>query len=257
MLGAAGYTVHRLPARNIGGTHYTYANVVMCNGVVLVPQYSNATMQQHNAPALATWQAALPDWRIVGINCDAIVSSAGVMHCIVMHVPAHRGGQNPTAFLRTHRGGEVLTPGVVSPIRWGADDDVAVTGIDIELSHDGGQTYSTVIADNIAHSGSYSLWTVPNRFIRRAKIRVTAADAGGNTGVYESPGTFRIAGTCTADWSGDGVVSSADISEYLTTWLASLNAPDLEADFNGDLAVNSSDISAFLSAWLAGVSGGC
>jgi len=255
-MAANGYTVHRLPARNIGGTHYTYTNVVMCNGVVLVPQYSQATMVQHNAEALATWQAALPDWRIVGINCDAIVTSAGVMHCIVMHVPAHLGGQSPTAFLRTLRGGETLTPGSNVFIRWGADDDRGVTSVRLLLSHDGGQTYATEIASGLAHGGSYT-WNVPDRFIRRAKVRVVVEDADGNTGYDESPETFRIAGSCTADWSGDGSVNSSDISEFLTTWLESVGAGDLEGDFDGDMAVNSTDISAFLSSWLHAVTGGC
>jgi agmatine deiminase len=259
-----GYTVTRIPARNIGGVHYTYTNVVMVNGLVLVPQYTQTTMQTHNAAALAAWQSTLPDHRIVGINCEALVSYAGVMHCIVMHVPAHLGepapggGQVPTAYLRSLRSGERLTPGSNLQIRWLADDEEAVTGIDILLSTDGGETYDEVLASNIAHTqlGTFN-WTVPDRFVRRGRIRVVARDADGNTGFDSSPMDFWILGGCTTDWDGSDAVNSSDISAFLSTWLQSVQAGTLEADFDGSGSVNSSDISAFLSAWLGQVGNPC
>ena len=64
-------------------------------------------------------------------------------------------------------------------------------------------------------------------------------------------------GGCPADWSGDGVINSGDISAFLTSWLASLQGGTVEADFNGDGETNSGDISAFLTAWLNSVQGGC
>ena len=47
---AAGWTVVRLPARSLSGTHYTYTNMVVCNDLCLISSYTNATMQQYNAP---------------------------------------------------------------------------------------------------------------------------------------------------------------------------------------------------------------
>ncbi|MEK6701362.1 MAG: agmatine deiminase family protein, partial [Planctomycetota bacterium] len=81
-MSARGYTVFRLPAFSVSGTHYTYCNVVTCNNLLLLPTYTNATVQPFNAAALATWQAALPGKVIAQVNCQAIVTSAGVMHCI-------------------------------------------------------------------------------------------------------------------------------------------------------------------------------
>jgi hypothetical protein len=52
-------------------------------------------------------------------------------------------------------------------------------------------------------------------------------------------------------------VNSTDISAFLTTWLASVNASDCTADFDASGTTNSTDISAFLTAWLAGVNGSC
>jgi hypothetical protein len=74
---------------------------------------------------------------------------------------------------------------------------------------------------------------------------------------FELQGTVLPVGGCAADWNGDQVVNSNDISAYLTAWLTSVQGGTLEADFNDDGAVNSNDISAFLTAWLAAVQMGC
>ena len=87
-LATRGYTVLRTPGWCDGcpfGTHYTYTNAVVLNRVVLVPQYSAYPVA--NASALVTFAAAFPGKQIVGLDADAIVGSAGVFHCIVMHVP--------------------------------------------------------------------------------------------------------------------------------------------------------------------------
>ena len=62
---------------------------------------------------------------------------------------------------------------------------------------------------------------------------------------------------CPVDWNGDDAVNSGDISSFLTSWIASVSAPDLTADFNGDGQTNSGDISAFLTAWIDAVTNGC
>lgn len=80
-----GYTVFRTPGWRAGGTHFTYTNAVVFNKLVLVPQYSGRPTE--NAQAIAIYQQAFPGKTIVGIDGSQIVSSAGVFHCIVMHVP--------------------------------------------------------------------------------------------------------------------------------------------------------------------------
>lgn len=84
-LQARGYTVHRLPGWRTGAVHYTYANAVVLNEVVLIPEYTAYPLQ--NGAAAAAYQAAFPGRTIVPVDSDAVVSSAGVLHCIVMHVP--------------------------------------------------------------------------------------------------------------------------------------------------------------------------
>ncbi len=107
-LEALGYTVFRTPGWRSFGTHYTYTNAVVLNKLVLVPTYTDYPVE--NAQALATFAAAFPGHQIVPIDSDAVVSSAGVIHCIVMHVP-------DPAFLSWHdfETGDTSTWSAVSP----------------------------------------------------------------------------------------------------------------------------------------------
>ena len=80
-----GYTVYRTPGWRSGGTHYTYTNSVTVNNVVLICRFDGETTR--NAQALAAYQAALPGYAIVDVDCSSIINNAGAIHCIVMHMP--------------------------------------------------------------------------------------------------------------------------------------------------------------------------
>lgn len=249
-----GYTVTRVPARSVSGIHYTYTNVVMCNNIVLVPSYTNASVSPHNAQALAAWQSALPGKQIIQINCEAIVSAAGVMHCIAMHVPKHRGapgpngGLAPTAYVKSLNGGEVVAPGSVQTIRWNSDDDVLVSNVDVHASYDGGLTWNTLTL-GAAALGSFN-WNVPNVHTSQARVRVTARDAAGNTGADVTDVNFRIAGMCAGDANGDNVVNFADLNTVLSQFGQSQTGPGfLGGDVNGDGSVGFADLNAVLSGF--------
>jgi hypothetical protein len=199
-----GYTVYRTNSYSLSGVHYTYTNMVMCNNVVMVPSYTNPTVSPNNAAVVAMLQSALPGKQIVQINCDSIIGLAGAIHCIVMHIPKHRGlpgangGLAPTAFVKFPAGGEVLTQGSPQVIRWLADDDVSVSTVDLALSLDDGATFPITIAQGLPHTGSYS-WTAPAIYTSRARVRVTATDGAGNTGAATSAASFTLtAGITTA-----------------------------------------------------------
>jgi agmatine/peptidylarginine deiminase len=68
-----------------GELWYTYTNVVFVNGKLLVPIYQEVdpAVQQE---ALAVYQRLLPDWELVGIECDALLKSQGALHCASKHV---------------------------------------------------------------------------------------------------------------------------------------------------------------------------
>jgi len=266
-MAAAGYTVHRVPARNLSGVHYTFTNVVICNNVVLVPLYTNTNITNApeqvpgqgpvnlNTQAFNAWAAAMPGYTLYQLNCDAIVPSAGVMHCVVMHLPRNSGGVNPTAYLRVPRGGEVFTPGSQVNVQWISDDDLATTTADVRLSLNGGATYDTVLAAGIADNGSY-LWTVPNTCTSRARIRVVVRDASGNTGFDSSPADFRIpAQPCPGDLNCDGFVNPADAPAMALALVnptayaaAHPGCPSANGDLNGDQVLNGGDVQDFVEA---------
>lgn len=193
---ALGYTVTRVPARKIGGTHYTYTNLVMCNDLVLLPRYTNSSMLTHNTEALNAVQAALPGKTVVQINCQDIVTAAGVMHCIVQHVPVSSNGALPVANMISLNAGETVAAGATETIEWGTDDDVAVTSVSLDYSGDGGASWSSV-ATGLAPFGSLA-WSVPTTPTSSALLRVTAFDGAGNQTSDETDAPFTIGGGGTA-----------------------------------------------------------
>ncbi|WP_116366612.1 agmatine deiminase family protein [Parahaliea mediterranea] len=67
---------HRLPA--------TYANFLICNGLVLVPTYADP----NDAAALAQVRRAFPGYRVEGLDCRTLIRQHGSLHCITMQLPA-------------------------------------------------------------------------------------------------------------------------------------------------------------------------
>lgn len=93
LLASRGKSVLRLPGWRASNSHYTYANAVILNNTVLACQFNGYTAE--NANALAVFQQAFPARTIVPVNCSSIISLAGAIHCIVMHMP-----RAPAALLR-------------------------------------------------------------------------------------------------------------------------------------------------------------
>lgn len=78
--------------------------------------------------------------------------------------------------------------------------------VTIELSTDGGTTYPTVIASNVANTGSYS-WTVPNTPTTQARVRVREFDFVAPLGA--SSANFVIASPTAAMVSVSGRVTDS------------------------------------------------
>ncbi|MBT3340326.1 MAG: hypothetical protein HOM34_09585 [Planctomycetes bacterium] len=176
-MAAKGFQVFRMPAKSTSGwngVHYTYTNAVMCNDIVMVPQFSNSAISQYNSTALQVWQAACPSKTIVPINSDALVTSAGVMHCVMMHVPAASDGDNPTAYLVGPNDGS-FAAGAPIEVSWISDDDLGVASVNLDYSIDGGATWQS-IATGLPLAGSFT-WVSPMAATTQGQIRVTAYDA--------------------------------------------------------------------------------
>ena len=253
LLESRGYTVYRTPA--IGGpgqTHYTFTNVVMCNNLVLVPRYNNISAT-YSQQARAVWEQALPDHTIVQITCDALATSAGVMHCIVMHVPANSAGENPAVWVTYPDTALTFEPGDMSILTWRTDDDKNdITSVDIQFSADGGATFEPLLS-GLSDSGG-TLWTVPDVATTNGVLRVIAQDGDGNTGFDDTdfpitingdPGTLACnpadlntssASNSSAPGWGvpDGILTPTDFSAFVTFF----SAADLRADLSAASATN-------------------
>jgi agmatine deiminase len=79
-----GYTVFRTPGWRAGTSHYTYANAIVLNQQVLMCRFSGEDAR--NAQAFATFQQAFPGRSVTTIDCSSIITAAGAIHCIAMHV---------------------------------------------------------------------------------------------------------------------------------------------------------------------------
>lgn len=249
-LASQGYEVFRVPAVRSGGTHYTFTNAVICNDLVLIPSYTNTTASPHNATALATWQAAYPDKTIRQINSQAIVTSAGVLHCIVMHVPRPSGGAAPSIYITSPNNAGTLEPGSFQQITWLTDDDEGATTVDFFLSTDGGATYPTPLASGVDAGDESYYWVVPDVATTQARIKMVVHDTDGNTGADETDALFTINGSnpCIADWTGDGELNFFDVSGFLDAF-STLNPA---ADLTGEGTFDFFDVAAFLDAFAQG-----
>jgi agmatine deiminase len=253
-----GFTVFRTPAFAISGVHYTYTNMVMCNDIVMVPSYTHATVAPHNAAAVSVLQGALPGKQIIQIPCQNIIGLAGAIHCIVMHVPTHRGepgpkgGLAPTAYLKAPNGGETVVPGEMVTISWISDDDEGVSGVDLYLSTDGGATFPALIGSGSA-LGSFS-WQAPQVNTSMARIRVVAKDARGNTGFDDSDANFTIGQPCYANCDGSTAAPILNVADF-TCFLSKFAAQDPYANCDGSTeppVLNVADFTCFLSKFAAG-----
>ncbi|MFO8024741.1 agmatine/peptidylarginine deiminase [Thiohalophilus sp.] len=65
----------RLPA--------SYANFLVINDAVLVPQYGD----DRDQAACAQLQTAFPDRQIIGIDCRPLIEQFGSLHCLTMQLP--------------------------------------------------------------------------------------------------------------------------------------------------------------------------
>lgn len=81
-------TVKRIPMPPQSGNDWrSYTNIIMANGVLLMPSFSNVDPAIENR-AEQVYQSTLPpDWVVRRINCDKLVALRGQLHCISYNIP--------------------------------------------------------------------------------------------------------------------------------------------------------------------------
>jgi agmatine/peptidylarginine deiminase len=80
--------VKRIPMPPRSGEHWrSYTNVIMANGVLLMPSFSDVDPALE-ARAEEVYRSCLPPgWEVKRINCDKLVNLNGQLHCISYNIP--------------------------------------------------------------------------------------------------------------------------------------------------------------------------
>ncbi len=77
-----------MPPRTADGTWRSYCNVLLCNGVLLVPSYADIDPAKEQE-VHKTFKRLVPGLEIVPIPCDSLVEKRGVLHCIGITIPGY------------------------------------------------------------------------------------------------------------------------------------------------------------------------
>ena len=67
---------------NQGGDYRTYTNSIIINKTVIIPTYE----YQYDTTAFRIYREAMPGYKIIGINSNAIIPSLGTIHCITKEI---------------------------------------------------------------------------------------------------------------------------------------------------------------------------
>ncbi len=80
--------VKRIPMPPKWGNDWrSYTNIIMANGVLLMPSYSDVETQLEDRVE-EIYRSSLPDgWEIKRINCDSLVALRGQLHCMSYSIP--------------------------------------------------------------------------------------------------------------------------------------------------------------------------
>jgi len=84
--------VVRIPMpKSDDGVWRTYTNVVMANGVLVVPVYPESDAELDRA-VVQTYRKLLPGWQVTPIDASEVIASGGALHCMTMNIPAEADG---------------------------------------------------------------------------------------------------------------------------------------------------------------------
>jgi len=62
---------------------------------------------------------------------------------------------------------------------------------------------------------------------------------------------------CVSDWNHNGVVESADVSDFINDWFIDQLKESLITDWDGNGVANSTDVSQFINSWFEDLAAGC
>jgi len=77
-----------MPPRTEEGDWRSYCNVLIINGIILMPSYAGVDPALE-AQARETYMRLMPSWKVVPIVSDTLVKKRGILHCIGITVPGY------------------------------------------------------------------------------------------------------------------------------------------------------------------------
>lgn len=77
-----------MPPRTADGSWRSYNNILLVNGIILMPSYGDVD-PAIEAEARAAYQRLMPSWTVIPIHADSLVQKRGVLHCIGIGVPGY------------------------------------------------------------------------------------------------------------------------------------------------------------------------
>tara|TARA_A100001015_G_scaffold56694_1_gene62318 strand:+ start:1428 stop:2564 length:1137 start_codon:yes stop_codon:yes gene_type:complete len=81
--------VKRIPMPPRWGENWrSYTNVIMANGVLLMPSYSDVNPAIEDQVEAVYRSLLPPDWQVKRINCDKLIPLRGQLHCISYNIPS-------------------------------------------------------------------------------------------------------------------------------------------------------------------------
>lgn len=164
---------------------------------------------------------------------------------------ARVGDVPPTVNLTAPAAGASAPGGSVLAIRWTASDDQFVRAFNLQVSTDGGRTWSSFAHDLPGTSTGYD-WTLPpSTGIADVRFKVIAVDRNfQDTSSIVQVGILPGDGAppCRADVNGSGSVSVQDVFDFLSAYFSGTAA----GDFNQSGAVSVQDIFDYLTAYFVG-----
>lgn len=111
--------VFRIPMPKYTGTSYTHTNSLIVNDLVMVPIFKQAT----DEAALDVYRKLMPGARVVGFDCNSIISANGAIHCItklcmadpmnIAHTPAKASAGAPISIKATIESDDAVDPAKV------------------------------------------------------------------------------------------------------------------------------------------------
>lgn len=77
-----------MPPRTKEGEWRSYCNVLIINGIILVPSYTGIDPALEKE-AVNTYKRLMPTWKVETIVSDSLIKKQGFLHCIGITVPGH------------------------------------------------------------------------------------------------------------------------------------------------------------------------